>query len=124
LFNERRCARPLDDESKGIWFECLRSLGIRPRKLYTTRHTFIPWPLSEGANLKGLAWYCGTSVKMVEQSYGRYIRKDLLGPLMAARLEGPLKGVLGKGPNFLANSGGGGGYSTAQGSEPYHRESA
>jgi hypothetical protein len=47
--------RPVDDESKGIWFRCLRSLGIRPRKFYTTRHTFIAWALSEGANLKGLA---------------------------------------------------------------------
>jgi hypothetical protein len=57
---------------------------------------------------------------MIEQSYGRYIRKDFLGPLIADRSEGrseavvegktgPLKGVLGKGPNFLANSGGGGG---------------
>jgi len=27
-----------------------------------TRHTFIAWALSEGANLKGLAEYCGTSV--------------------------------------------------------------
>ena len=25
--------RPVDNESKGIWFRCLRSLGIRPRKL-------------------------------------------------------------------------------------------
>ena len=62
--------RPVDDESKGIWFRCLRSLGVRPRKFYTTRHTFIAWALSEGANLKGLAEYCGTSVQMIEQSYG------------------------------------------------------
>lgn len=58
--------RPVDDESKGIWFRCLRSLGIRPRKFYPTRHTFIAWALSEGANLKGLAEYCGTSVQMIE----------------------------------------------------------
>jgi hypothetical protein len=32
------------------------------------RHTFIAWALSEGANLKGLAEYCGTSVQMIEQS--------------------------------------------------------
>ena len=50
-----------------------------------TRHTFIAWALSEGANLKGLAEYCGTSVQMIEQRYGRYIRKDFLGPLVAAR---------------------------------------
>jgi hypothetical protein len=60
--------RPVDDESKGIWFSCLRSLGIWPRKFYMTRHA---WALSEGANSKGLAEYCGTSVQMIEQSYGR-----------------------------------------------------
>jgi hypothetical protein len=99
--------RPVGEESKGIWFRCLRSLGIRPRKFYTTRHTFVAWALSEGANLKGLAEYCGTSVQMIEQSYGRYIRKDFLGPLIAARPErlwgavvagktGPPEGVLEK----------------------------
>ena len=77
--------RPVNDASKGIWFRCLRSLGIRPRKFYATRHTFIAWALSEGANMKGLAEYCGTSLQMIEQSYGRYIRKDFLGPLIAAR---------------------------------------
>ena len=111
--------RPVDDESKGIWFRCLRSLGIRPRKFYTTRHSFIAWALSEGANLKGLAEYCGTSVQMIEQSYGRYMRKDFLAPLIAARSEslreaavggktgpltGPPKGVFGKRPQFPTES--------------------
>jgi hypothetical protein len=57
-----------------------------------TRHTFIAWALSEGANLKGLAEYCGTSVQMIEQSYGRYIRKDFLGPLIAAPPKEPTEG--------------------------------
>ena len=61
--------------------------GIRPRKFFTTRHLFIAWALSEGANLKGLAEYRGTSVQMIEQS--RYIRKDFPGPLTAARPEDP-----------------------------------
>ena len=76
-----------------------------------TRHTFIAWALSEGANLKGLAEYCGTSVQMIEQSYCSYMRKDFLGPLIAARPKtlrraavgektGPLLGVLGKRPEF------------------------
>ena len=85
---KRGAARhPKEDASKGIWFRCLRSLGIKPRRFYCTRHTFIAWALSEGANLKGLAEYCGTSVQMIEQSYGRYIRKDFLEPLIAARPE-------------------------------------
>jgi hypothetical protein len=61
-----------------------------------TRHTFIAWALSEGANLKGLAEYCGTSVQMIEQSYGRYIRKDFLGPLIAARPKTLRKTAVGK----------------------------
>ena len=81
-----------------------------------TRHTFIAWALSEGANLKGLAEFCGTSVQMIEQSYGRYMRKDFLGPLIAARPENlrdnrdwrknrtpdwTSTGFFEKGPNFL-----------------------
>ena len=100
---------------QGIWFRCLRGCGIRPRKFYSTRHTFIAWALSEGANLKGLAEYCGTSVQMIEQSYGRFMRKDFLGPLIGARpetlreaavggntgpLTGPPKGVSEKRPEF------------------------
>jgi integrase len=78
---KRGAARhPRDEDSKGIWFRCLRSCGIRPRKFHSTRHTFIAWALSEGANLKGLAESCGTSVRMIEQSYGRFMRKDFLGP--------------------------------------------
>jgi hypothetical protein len=63
-----------------------------------TRHTFIAWALSEGANLKGLAEYCGTSVQMIEQSYGRYIRKDFLGPLIAARPKTLRKAAVGEKP--------------------------
>jgi len=114
-----RAARK-DEASKGIWFRALKALRIRPRKFYITRHTFIAWALSEGANLKGLAEYCGTSVQMIEQSYGRYMRKDFLGPLISARPEripeiavvgktGPPKGLSKKYPNFLEKIGGGGG---------------
>ena len=88
-----------------------------------TRHTFIAWALSAGANLKGLAEYCGTSVQMIEQSYSRHIRKDFLEPLIAARPKslgrtavgekpgppiGPPWGFWEKGANFLENTDGGG----------------
>jgi hypothetical protein len=72
-----------------MWLRCLRSLGLRARKAYCTRHTFIAWALSEGANLKGLAEYCGTSVEMIDKNYGRYIRKDFLKPLIEAE-DGPI----------------------------------
>ena len=45
-------------------------LEMRPRKFYATRHTFISVALSKGCNLKWVAEYCGTSVEMIEKSYG------------------------------------------------------
>ena len=46
--------------------------------------------------MKGLAEYCGTSVQMIEQRYGRYIRKDFLGPLIAARAKSQRKVAVGE----------------------------
>ncbi len=66
------------------WYPVLRILGIRPRKFYATRHTFISWALSEGANLKWIAEYCGTSVEMIEKNYGKYMTSDGLDPLIRA----------------------------------------
>jgi hypothetical protein len=53
-------------------FAALGSGRESPRGRETT---FIAGALSEGANLKGLAEYCATSVQMIEQSYGRYNRR-------------------------------------------------
>jgi len=61
---------------KGVWYRILRGLEIRPRKPYCTRHTFISIGLSNNANIKWLAEYCGTSVAMIEKHYGKYIRND------------------------------------------------
>jgi integrase len=68
---------------KRSWYGCLTELKIRTRKFYATRHTFISWALTQpGCNLKGLAEYCGTSVMMIEQRYGKYMRKDFLEALV------------------------------------------
>jgi integrase len=61
----------------GVWYRALRGAGIRPRGPYHTRHTFISIALSNGANIKWLAEYCGTSVAMIEKHYGKYIRNDV-----------------------------------------------
>jgi len=58
------------------WYRALRSCGIRPRKFYASRHTFISIGLSHGLNIKWFAEYCGTSVAMIEKHYGRYIKSD------------------------------------------------
>ncbi len=54
----------------------LRALGIRPRKLYATRHTFISLALTDGLNPKFIADYCGTSMARIETNYGRWMGSD------------------------------------------------
>ena len=51
----------------------LTATGIRPRKFYATKYTFISVALTKGLNLKFIAEYCGTSVAMIEQHYGRFL---------------------------------------------------
>ncbi len=60
----------------GVWYRILRGAGVRERKPYSTRATFISIGLSNGVNIKWLAEYCGTSVAMIEKHYGRYVRSD------------------------------------------------
>jgi integrase len=67
---------------KKSWNPAVRALGIRPRKFYATRHTFISVAVSKGCNLKWVAEYCGTSVEMIEKSYGKYIADDGASPLL------------------------------------------
>jgi integrase len=58
---------------KDHWRAALRGTGVRPRKFYATRHTFISIALTRGVNLKWLAEYCWTSVMMIERNYGRFL---------------------------------------------------
>ncbi|MET0500744.1 MAG: site-specific integrase [Candidatus Binatia bacterium] len=51
------------------WSGPLKKLGIRHRKFYATRHTFITEMVIAGQNLKGIADYVGTSVTMIEADY-------------------------------------------------------
>ncbi|HEC61964.1 MAG TPA: DUF3596 domain-containing protein, partial [bacterium] len=55
------------------WHTALRACDIRPRKFYSTRHTFISLALSYNFNIKRLAEMCGTSVAMIERNYGRWL---------------------------------------------------
>jgi integrase len=70
--------RPVDFHTwrAKIWYHALRAKGMRERKPYSTRHTFISAGLTNGANPKWLADYCGTSLAMIEKHYGKYIRND------------------------------------------------
>jgi len=70
------------------WRRALRAAGLRPRKFYATRHTFISVAVSTpGVSMKWVADYCGTSVEMIERHYARYLHDNAgqLALLGAAR---------------------------------------
>ena len=65
------------------WNKVLRAIGVRQRKFYNTRHTFISVALSAGTNTKWLSEQTGTSIRMIEERYGKYILDDGDVPLRA-----------------------------------------
>ena len=75
--------------TKNHWRRVLGELGIRPRKFYATRHTFISISLSNGINAKFIAEYCDTSLAMIEKHYGRHIRSDAREQLALNRRRPP-----------------------------------
>jgi hypothetical protein len=55
------------------FWPALRALNIRHRDFYSTRDTFISVMLMHGEPAKRVAEYCGTSLAMIESSYGKWI---------------------------------------------------
>jgi len=51
------------------WAGPLKTLQIRHRKFYATRHTYITERVRQGDKLKEIADYVGTSVTMIENNY-------------------------------------------------------
>ena len=49
---------------------------LRPRPFYNTRHTFVGVALTIGCNQKWIAEQTGTSIAMIQEHYGRYVRDD------------------------------------------------
>ena len=72
---------PLQQENwrADYWKPCLTALKIRERDLYALRDTFISLALSDGASSIAVAHYCGTSIGMIDQSYGRFVPRDQRG---------------------------------------------
>ena len=69
--------RPIDQNEFGRKFTAvLRVLQLRPRRFYNTRHTYISVALTVGCNQKWIAEQTGTSIAMIQEHYGRYIRDD------------------------------------------------
>src|SRR6266478_3255681 len=69
--------QPLDQNEFGRKFQdVLRVLEIRPRPFYNTRHTYISVALTLGCNPKWIGEQTATSLIMIQQNYGKYIRDD------------------------------------------------
>jgi hypothetical protein len=58
-------------------------LEIRPRPFYNARHTYISVALTLRCNPKRIAEQTGTSLAVIQQNYGKYIRDDGDAPLRA-----------------------------------------
>ena len=58
------------------WYGALSEFGLRPRKFYATRHTFISIALTRNQNVYALAKHCGNSVPTIERHYGKYLNDD------------------------------------------------
>jgi hypothetical protein len=58
------------------WNRMLDALGIRRRKFYATRHSFITQMVDAGYKLKSIGEYVGTSVTMIEEDYCGSLQLD------------------------------------------------
>jgi integrase len=79
VFTNAKNGGPIDEREwpKDHWRAALRATGVRARKFYATRHTFISVGLTRGMNLKFLAEYCGASVAIIERDYGRFLASEI-----------------------------------------------
>src|SRR4029077_13491801 len=82
--------------SEHNWKEPLETLGIRHRKFYATRHTFITEAIKRGENLLAVAQYCGTSLAMIGAdscaTLGLSLDQTVFEPLVAKALKGLVAG--------------------------------
>jgi integrase len=52
------------------WAPALRAAGIEHRRIYDCRHTYATWSLAAGVSLFALSRRMGTSLAMIDQTYG------------------------------------------------------
>ena len=48
--------------------------GVKHRRIYDLRHTYATWSLAAGIDIFTLARRMGTSVKMIDRTYGHLAR--------------------------------------------------
>jgi integrase len=75
------------------WGPALAAAGLEHRGVYATRHTFATWSIRAGVNLFYLSRVMGTSLTMIDKTYGHlvpdadeYVR-GLLNTYDSARLK-------------------------------------
>jgi integrase len=52
------------------WAPALKAAGVEHRRVYDIRHTFATWSLAAGMSIFTLSRRMGTSVQMIDQTYG------------------------------------------------------
>jgi integrase len=52
------------------WTPALEAAGVAHRRIYDLRHTYATWSLAAGVDIFTLARRMGTSVKMIDRTYG------------------------------------------------------
>jgi integrase len=56
------------------WVPALKAAGVEHRRIYDMRHTFATWSLAAGMSIFTLSRRMGTSVQMIDQTYGHLAR--------------------------------------------------
>lgn len=76
VFTNPATGRPIPDEKtpRDIWNAALKKAGVRHRKAYSTRDTYISVALSSGKNPYRVADQAGNSVTVIERHYGKWIK--------------------------------------------------
>jgi integrase len=55
------------------WTPSLAAAGIKHRRIYDLRHTYATWSLAAGVDIFTLARRMGTSVRMIDRTYGHLV---------------------------------------------------
>jgi integrase len=55
------------------WAPALKAAGLNHRGVYATRHTFASWSIRAGVNLFYLSRVMGTSLQMIDATYGHLV---------------------------------------------------
>jgi integrase len=75
----------LDNWRRRVWAPALEAAGVRKRRIYDLRATFISHALAGGVSVFEVAKIAGTSIGMIEKHYGALL--DGATATIAARLD-------------------------------------